>query len=175
MHNFYKVLERINEVIYRPNELTIASMEEEQQNLEYAAGTFELMNKLAVKTVRFRVAKQTSTKIGQFVTFWEKGSKGINQPFQYDSSLDLLVVTTFKDSHAFGQFVFPKNVLLRHNILQSHFTKGKKGKMGIRVYPSWDKPISNTAKKTQDWQLDYFFMVTGTNILPTEKIRVLYE
>ncbi len=74
MHNFYKVLERINEVIYRPNELTIASMEEEQQNLEYAAGKFELMNKLAVKTVRFRVAKQTPTKIGQFVAFWESVS-----------------------------------------------------------------------------------------------------
>ncbi|HCT72777.1 MepB family protein [Psychrobacter aquimaris] len=172
MHNFYKVLERINEVIYRPNELTIASMEEEQQNLEYAAGTFELMNKLAVKTVRFRVAKQTPTKIGQFVTFWEKGSKGINQPFQYDSSPDLLVVTTFKDSHTFGQFIFPKNVLLRHNILQSHFTKGK---MGIRVYPSWDKPTSNTALKTQSWQLDYFFMVADTGILPIAKIRALYE
>ena len=74
--------------------------------------------------------------------------------------------------HTFGQFVFPNNVLLRHNILQSHFTKGK---MGIRVYPSWDKPISNTAKKTQNWQLDYFFVVTGTSILPTEKIRALYE
>ncbi|WP_198329953.1 MepB family protein, partial [Psychrobacter cibarius] len=60
----------------------------------------------------------------------------------------------------------------RSNILQSHFTKGK---MGIRVYPSWDKPTSNTAKKTQNWQLDYFFVVTGTNILPTEKIRALYE
>ena len=172
LYTFDTVLEHINEIIYKPNQLIIASTQEEQQNLEYAAGTFELMNRRAVKTVRFRVAKQTPTKVGQFVTFWEKDSKGINQPFQYDSSPDLLVVTTFKDKHTFGQFVFPKNVLLRHHILQSHFTKGK---MGIRVYPSWDKPTSNTAKKTQNWQLDYFFMVTGTNILPIEKIRALYE
>ncbi|MCG3873817.1 MepB family protein [Psychrobacter sp. Ps7] len=172
MHTFDTALEHISEIIYKPNQLIIASTKEEQQNSEYAAGTFELMNQLAAKTVRFRVAKQTPSKIGQFVTFWEKDSKGINQPFQYDSSPDLLVITTFKDNHTLGQFVFPKNVLLRHNILQSHFTKGK---MAIRVYPSWDKPISNTAKKTQDWQLDYFFVVTVTNILPTEKIRALYE
>ncbi|MFT5429292.1 MAG: hypothetical protein ACI9PD_002029, partial [Psychrobacter glaciei] len=91
---------------------------------------------------------------------------------QYDQSPDLLVITTFKDNHTFGQFVFPKHVLLKHNILQSHFTKGK---MGMRVYPSWDKPTSNTALKTQNWQLDYFFTVTDTGILPTEKIRALYE
>ncbi|WP_201595281.1 MepB family protein [Psychrobacter vallis] len=172
MHTFDTVLEHINKVIYNPNQLTITSIKEEKQNLEYAAGTFELINKLTVKTVRFRVAKKTPTKVGQFVTFWEKNSKGINQPFQYDSSPDLLVITTFKGNHIFGQFVFPKNVLLRHNILKSDFTKGK---MGIRVYPSWDKPTSSTALKTQSWQLDYFFMVNDKSILPIEKIRALYE
>ncbi|ERL54648.1 MepB family protein [Psychrobacter aquaticus] len=172
MHTFDTVLEHINKVIYKPNQLTITSTKEEQQNLEYAAGTFELINKLTVKTVRFRVAKKTPTKVGQFVTFWEKDSKGINQPFQYDSSPDLLVITTSKDNNTCGQFVFPKNVLLRHNILKSHFTKGK---MGIRVYPSWDKPTSSTALKTQSWQLDYFFMVNNKSILPIAKIRALYE
>ena len=59
MYTFDTVLEHINEIIYKPNQLIIASTKEEQQNLEYAAGTFELMNRRAVKTVRFRVAKQT--------------------------------------------------------------------------------------------------------------------
>ena len=172
MPNFYTVLESINEFIYKPNHLTIVSIEEEKQNLEYAAGKFELLNKVTTKTVRFRVAKQTPTKVGQFVTFWEKDSKGINRPFQYDNSPDLLVVTVFKDNNTFGQFVFPKDILLKNNILQSHSTKGK---MGIRVYPSWDKPTSNIALKTQNWQLDYFFMVTDTGILPTTKILALYE
>ena len=75
---FYTVLDHINEVIYKPNQLIVASTEEEQQNIEYAAGTFELINKLGVKTVRFRVAKQTPTKVGQFVTFWEKDAKDMN-------------------------------------------------------------------------------------------------
>lgn len=28
--------------------------------------------------------------------------------------------------------------------------------MAIRVYPSWDKPVSKQAIKTQSWQLEYF-------------------
>ena len=63
MHTFDTALEHINEIIYKPNQLIVASTKEEQ-NLEYAAGTFELMNRLTVKTVRFRVAKQTPTKVG---------------------------------------------------------------------------------------------------------------
>ena len=71
----------------------------------------------------------------------------------------------------FGQFVFPKNILLEKNILKSDSTKGK---MGIRVYPFWDIPTSTTAIKTQQWQLKYFFEVTDIDLLPVEKIRTLY-
>ena len=172
MAKFYTVLKQIDQMVYKPIQLTIDSIKEEEQNSEYAAGTFELRHELTIKTVRFRVAKQTPTKVGQFVTFWEKDSKDINQPFQYDKSPDLLVVTTFKDEHTFGQFVFPKDILFKNNILQSPSTKGK---MGMRVYPSWDKPTSNAAIKTQKWQLDYFFMVIDTEVLPIAKIRALYE
>lgn len=171
MHTFYTVLEKIDKLIYKPNQLTVASMKEEPQNIEYAAGKFELLNKATTKTVRFRVAKKTPSKVGQFVTFWEKDYKGINQPFEYDESPDLLVITTFKDNHTLGQFVFPKDILLRHNIVQSHSTKGK---MGMRVYPSWDQPTSDAAKKTQNWQLAYFFIITDGAVLPTEKIRAVY-
>lgn len=172
MHNFSTALEHINEVIYKPNQLIINSTVEEKQNSGYAAGRFELSCKSAIRTVRFRVAKQTPSKIGQFVTFWEKDSESINKPFQYNQSPDLLVITAFKNDTTLGQFVFPKDTLLKNNILKSHTTKGK---MGIRVYPSWDKPISKTAIKTQNWQLDYFFTVNDTRVLPTAKILDLYE
>ncbi|MBE0406089.1 MepB family protein [Psychrobacter sp. AOP22-C1-22] len=172
MHVFSTVLEYINEFIYKPNQLTAASAVEEKQNSEYAAGRFELSCKSAIRTVRFRVAKQTPSKVGQFVTFWEKDDEGANQPFQYNESPDLLVITTFKDDNTLGQFVFPKDILLKNNILKSHSTKGK---MGIRVYPSWDKPTSKTAIRTQNWQLDYFFTVADTRVLPSAKILELYE
>ena len=172
MHTFNVTLDYLNKAIYAPNRLIMKSIEEEEQNSEYAAGTFILSTALTSKTIRFRVAKITPSKIGQFVTFWEKDDRGTNQPFQYDKSPDLLVVTTFNNDNQFGQFVFPKDILFKKGVLKSDSTKGK---MGIRVYPSWDKPISKIAIKTQRWQLEYFFVITDTSILPTAKILALYE
>ncbi len=177
MHTFKATLAYLDKVIYEPNEFIINFVKEEKQNSEYAAGTFTLSTALTNKTVRLRVAKVTPNKIGQFVTFWEKDAKDINQPFRYDESPDLLVVTTFANdtfnsNKQFGQFVFPKNILVKKGILKSDFTKGK---MGIRVYPSWDKPTSKIAIKTQHWQLEYFLIITNTSVLPLAKILALYE
>jgi len=52
--------------------------------------------------------------------------------------------------------VFPKSVLIEKGILS---TSKKDGKRGFRVYPIWDKTISQQAVKTQNWQLNYFFEV----------------
>ena len=57
-----------------------------------------------------------------------------------------------KSDSEIGQFVFPKEVLLKHNIISS---KQKEGKRGFRVYPPWDTPTSKQAQKTQNWQLQY--------------------
>ena len=172
LHTFESALKHINKIIYEPHQLTISSIEQEAQNAEYAAGLFTLSSESTIKTARFRVAKQTPKKVGQLVTFWEKDYKNINRPFQYERSPDLLIVTTFKDKNTLGQFVFPKHVLLRHHVLQSQTTKGK---MAMRVYPSWDKPENNAALKTQNWQLEYCFIITDESVLPTEKIQLLYE
>jgi hypothetical protein len=59
-----------------------------------------------------------------------------------------------------GQFVFPKEVLLKHNILKTATTKGK---MAMRVYPLWDKPTNKQAINTQKWQLEYFFEINNPN------------
>lgn len=159
MNKFYRVLEYINEHIYIASELTIEAIEEEKQNENYGAGRFRLGYKNKSKTVRSRTAKQTPTKVGQFVAFWEKDEKNNNRAYDYESAPDLLIVNLFKDGN-FGQFIFPKEVLLKEKILRS---KTSKGKMGIRVYPIWDRPTSKQARKTQNWQLDYFIDMTDTN------------
>ncbi len=105
------------------------------------------------KTVRFRVARKTPKKIGQFVVCWEKGSDNKNQAYSYEDATDLLVINTFGSHNKFGQFIFPKDILLEHNILR---TDTSNGKMAIRVYPSWDTPTSKHAIATQRWQLPYF-------------------
>lgn len=167
MNLFSEVLAYLDEKVYKPNQLKLESIREEKQNSKYGAGTF----KLASRTVRFRVAKKTPTKNGQFVAFWEKDKNNKNQPFSYEETPELLVIVTSMREDNFGQFVFPKEILLKHNILESSSTKGK---MGIRVYPSWDKPTSKQAIKTQAWQLPYFIDMSNSDKLPINRMKILY-
>ena len=76
-----------------------------------------------------------------------------NQAFSYEKATDLLVINTFTSRKGFGQFVFPKEVLLKQKILKTATTKGK---MAIRLYPIWDKPTSKQAIETQKWKLEFF-------------------
>ncbi len=168
MNDFYTALTYINKVLYEPSDLTLTSVREEKQNAKYGAGIFQI----ASKTVRFRVSNVTPTKIGQFVAFWEKDENNKNQSYSFETAPDLFVITTFKNNYTFGQFVFPKEVLLKQNIFRSGSTKGK---MAIRVYPSWDRPTNTEAMKTQKWQLPYFVDMSNLNEMPTEKIIDLYS
>ncbi|OPA74183.1 mep operon protein MepB [Paenibacillus selenitireducens] len=169
MNNFNKALTYVNEIFYEPNHLTIKTIREEPQNSDYGAGIFQLNS----KSVRFRVAKITPTKMGQFVAFWEKDLDHKNQAFSYENATDLLVIHTFtNNTHDFGQFVFPKEVLVQQNILK---TATAKGKMAIRVYPSWDTPTSKQAIATQKWQLPYFVHVNNKNSLQMQELLKLYS
>jgi hypothetical protein len=93
MNDFYTALNDVNKMIYEPNGLIVKSVQEEQQNSKYGAGSF----RLASKTVRFRVANITPTKVGQFVACWEKDENNKNQPYSYEEAPDLLVITCFKN------------------------------------------------------------------------------
>ncbi len=168
MNKFNKTLAYINELLYEPNNSTIKDIHEETQNSDYGAGLFQLNS----KSVRFRVAKITPNKIGQFVSFWEKDETNKNQAFSYDNATDLLVINTFNDNGDFGQFVFPKEVLLKQNILKTVNTKGK---MAIRVYPSWDTPTSQQALATQKWQLPYFIKIDDASSLSIHELLKLYS
>ena len=166
MNIFYTTLSYLEKIIYKPNHISIKDVKEEKQNQSYGGGTFSIYS----KTIRFRVSKKTPKKIGQFVALWEKDENNKNRPFKYLNSTDLLIITTFKNDKDFGQFIFPKEILKTQNILKSDTTKGK---MAIRVYPSWDNPISKKAIETQKWQLEYFIDMSEINKLPRNKILEL--
>ncbi|WP_428912182.1 MepB family protein [Niallia sp. Krafla_26] len=168
MNEFYKALTYVNKNFYEPNRFIIKDIQEEAQNSDYGAGKFQLNS----KSVRFRVAKKTPNKTGQFVVFWEKDGNYKNQAFSYEKATDLLVINTFASENNFGQFVFPKEVLVKQNILKTATTKGK---MAIRVYPRWEKPTSNQAIETQKWQLEYFVEVNERNHLPLQELLKLYS
>jgi hypothetical protein len=167
MNEFFKALTYVNENFYESNHLTIKTIQEEAQNSEYGAGIFQLNS----KSVRFRVAKVTPNKKGQFVAFWEKDRDNKNQAFSYANATDLLVINTFASNNHFGQFIFPKDILLKHNILKTDTTKGK---MAIRVYPSWDTLTSKQAIATQEWQLPYFINLNNANSFPIQELLKRY-
>lgn len=139
----------------------------EVQNAEYGAYVFNVNT----QSIRFRVAKITPTKIGQFVTLWERSVDGLIQPFDVSDSIDLYVISC-REGDKFGQFVFPKKVLCEQNVISK---KGKGGKRAIRVYPPWDKPTSRQALKTQNWQLEYFLEIPYNFPIDSFRAQMLYS
>ena len=107
MNNYNDTIRNLDNIVYKPNNLMITNVKEEKQNAEYAGCIFYLNN----KTIRFRKSKITPNKIGQFVSFWEKGDNMQNQAFSYNAA-DLLVITCI-DDNKLGQFIFPKEILLK--------------------------------------------------------------
>lgn len=77
----------------------------EPESVEYGAYTFGL-NDLSIK---FRGAKITTTKAGQFVTLWKRIANGSIQPHDISDPVDLFIISTSKDNYL-GHFVFPKSV-----------------------------------------------------------------
>lgn len=139
---FVQSLPYINHHFHSP------SLINEEQNAAYEGVCFYHDTKF----YRSRLANKTPKKAGYFVDFWEKDDQLKNQAFSYEDAPDITLVWII-DADKKGVFMFPKEILLQKNILQ---TKSQKGKMGIRVYPTWESNLNQTALKTQEWQSHYF-------------------
>jgi len=137
--------------VYEPNKWKINNLVREKESFEYGATEF-ILNQ---HNIKFRVAKTTPKKNGQFVTLWKRAGSGSIQPFDMADSFDLVVISTRSSTH-FGQFIFPKNLLHKKGIVSKDEIGGK---LAIRVYPPWDIANSKQAIKTQKWQLPYFFEI----------------
>lgn len=155
------------DLVYNLIEFKCSQPQMEPECSEYGGYVFKL-NGLSI---RFRVAKMTPTKIGQFVTLWKRIGNGPIQPYDLCDPIDYFVISARKDTH-FGQFVFPKSILYDHDIV-SKMNKG--GKRAMRVYPSWDKPTSKQAQKTQAWQLAYFLEIPKNQSIDCARSQMLYQ
>ena len=154
-------------LVYTPCGFTCSQPLMEAENTEYGAYVFEL-NGLSV---RFRVAKVTPTKIGQFVTLWKRIEDGPIQPYDIGDPFDFFVVSARNGDH-FGQFVFPKAVLCEQGVISK---SGEGGKRAMRVYPPWDKTINQQAQKTQGWQVGYFLEIPLNKPVDCARSQMLYS
>lgn len=155
----------IKEVVAAIGNHEMDDLIQEEQNSEYEGVRFNLLK----QTYRSRLAKSTPKKQGYFVVFWEKDNMDKNQPFTYLSSPDRVIVTVM-DNEKIGQFIFPKTVLHKQGILSSEISKGK---MAIRVYPSWISNLNPSAAKIQKWQVEYF--VDLSHKMDLDKLTYLYN
>jgi hypothetical protein len=154
----------IKECVYNPCNFKFANFKAAKKSVEYGACSFEV-NRLKVIA---RSAKITPKKVGQFVVIWKRKDDGPTEPYDIADLFDLLVINSRSDQH-FGQFIFPKSVLLKYGIISNG---SKDGKRGIRVYPPWDNPNNKQAEKTQQWQLNFFLSLDIP--VDLQKARSLY-
>lgn len=151
---------------YAPCGFAIGAFEAETESADYGACAF-VLNGLRI---RFRVAKTTPTKTGQFVTLWKRIGKGPIQPFELTDPVDTFVVSTRSGAH-FGQFVFPKAVLVAKDVVAQG---GRGGKRAIRVYPPWDTATSRQAHNTQTWQAAYFVDLSAGTLVDLARVQSLF-
>ncbi len=164
----------MNSIVLKTKELLfdkcgfeLTNIEIEKESSEYCAHQFEIDS----KKILFRQAKITPTKTGQFVTLWKRNiEKNVIESFGFSDEIDLFVINVKTESQ-FGQFVFPKSILIEKGIV----TNKKEGKRAIRVYPIWDFTKSKQAQKTQKWQLDYFVEIPIDGSLDTNRAKLLYS
>lgn len=133
--------------IYEANSIKITNFITEKESSDYFACEVSFNGTIA----KFRVAKITPKKIGQFVTLWKRENNGPIQPFDVSDDIEFIIISVQKEAN-FGHFIFPKKVLIEKGI----FTAKKEGKRAIRVYPPWDIAENPQAKRTQKWMLNYF-------------------
>jgi hypothetical protein len=122
----------------------------EEESKEYAACNFKLNN----FSIKFRQAKITPTKIGQFVTCWKRSKTNETTPFDTSDNFDFLIIGADFGAHS-GQFIFPKASLIQHKIIS---TDNMEGKREFRVYPPWDKPDKAQAKKLNYGKFHFFLI-----------------
>ncbi len=147
-------LTKLIQNIYEPAGLKITSpVEYETESIEYGACRFGLNG----FNIVFRTAKITPKKPGQFVTLWKRPTPNSPIiPLDISDNIDFVIVSVTENVYH-GQFIFSHKTLVNQGIL-SHQSQG--GKLAFRVYPSWVKPEAKAAIKTQQWQLQHFFLTS---------------
>ena len=137
------------------------------ESADYRACSFSVEG----RSIKYRLAKITPTKNGQFVTIWKRKPNGPIQPFDLSDEIDFVVVTV-KTKSDLGLFIFPKEALIKHGIFS---VRSKGGKRAIRVYPPWDEAESKQAEKTQKWQLEYFLDMPNNKSIDATRCKLLFS
>jgi len=119
----------------------------ETQNSDYESGIAVIGN----ETWHIRTARNTPSKPGAFVAFWQRDAEGETSPFGDDDlAAGLLVFVEQQDRR--GVFRFTGAHLAELGVVSGKLP----GKRGFRVYPSWCEGLNSQAAATQRAQAPAF-------------------
>jgi len=162
-----KELTHLDNTLFDAFGLNISNIHKEEETGDYCGYNFQLGS----LHIKYRKAKVTPKKVGQFVALWKRNTKGKTEPYNNDDNFDFYVVET-EYEHNRGCFIFPKTILAEKKILS---VNEKEGKRGFRVYPIWDVPENKQAISTKSWQTLYFIdFIKNRNTL-VEKLQRLVK
>lgn len=119
---------------------TTVSVTPETQNTDYESG----LAQIGGEAWHVRTARNTPTKPGAFVAFWQRDAGGMTKPFGDDDSEAGLLVFVEQQGRR-GVFRFSGAHLAELGITSGSTA----GKRGFRVYPSWCVGLNSQAKATQ--------------------------
>lgn len=157
-----KELKIIEKLLFEIINSKICNLILEPESQEYYGCSFEVDEFV----FKFRKGKTTPKKVGQFVTFWKRNSNNVTEPFHESDIFDFYIIAA-EENENYGFFLFSKNELIEQKIVSTDCTVGKRG---FRVYPPWVVAQNNQAKKSQLWQLRYFFNCSGGKLKDYEQL-----
>ncbi|WP_282629993.1 MepB family protein [Empedobacter sedimenti] len=161
-----EIIQKFEDFVLKSMNLSISNLEKDAECGEYFGYNFKVKELL----FKFRKAKITPKKVGQFVTLWKRNSAKQTEPFDENDLFDYYIIA-IEENSKLGFYIFPKAVLIEKHILTS---AEKEGKRGFRVYPNWVRPENKQAEKTQNWQQDYFVEVDNHQI-DLNKFNTLFK
>lgn len=121
-------LNQIKTEVYEKCGLKMSDFQIEMESKEYDACRFELNGRKIIS----RNSKITPKKVGQFVTFWKRNGNGPIEPFEEKDQFDFYSVNVGTEKE-FGQFVFPKSVLIKKGIISTEKKKERELFEFIRI------------------------------------------
>lgn len=155
----------IKGVLLEASGMRISNVQEEKEAKDYYGCTFQLGS----FHIKYRKAKITPKKLGQFVALWKRNAIGKTEPYHRDDNFDFYVIETEYENRR-GWFLFPKVALSLRRILTSGELEVKRG---FRVYPLWDVPTSKQAIATKKWQIECFIDLANDSPLTISKLSAL--
>jgi len=150
------------------------------QNSKYEALEFSIDG----KKILYRKGNVTPDRPGNFLSIWKRPDENSTDPrrtMPYEEhDLDYLFVEVSDcDISKRGIYIFPLTVLVNKGVVTSNKAKGK---MAFRVFPPWtssrgelkSKVFSDSAKKTQRWQSNFFLWIEDNEIVDLDKFNNIF-